>query len=430
MAYAPAPICSPSRAGILLGRQIASTQYRDNFLPTQAFRDTDTFIHNLKAADYQAGYFGKWGLMGDPQYGPWFHGFDRFVGQLTNGDAHWVFPETVVDYNRSLNKQPPKTFRDISACCLRILPGNVGRSFNEENCPKDPNSTCTYVNDIVRDAFFDYLKSCNTTLARRFIAFWAPSYPHAARYIKGNLYVDYRSAVKRLSRPELFIHELTRGHAGQVEAHMDKDMGMFLDLMAEMPALDQRTFVIFTSDNGAHTEPNTYDPTWFITSGGLRDYKRSAYEGGMRVPTILRLPGKLRAGTVSRIPFALYDLAETFREAAGLPSKARPLVSGSSMWRAWLTGNEALAPSRTWLHGECCTHTDQTSTSCWTATYNISQWRKGRIYKLVHTPQVVELYELGSDPTEVNPLKDKALMRQMKKLRHSLRTKIVLPELP
>jgi arylsulfatase A-like enzyme len=81
--------------------------------------------------------------------------------------------------------------------------------------------------------------------------------------------------------------------------------------------LDENTIVIFTSDNGPHEEGGA-DPQFFGRDGKLRGLKRQCYEGGIRIPFIVRWPGKIAAGTTNDHQLAFYDLMPTFCDLTGV----------------------------------------------------------------------------------------------------------------
>ncbi|HZN11942.1 MAG TPA: sulfatase-like hydrolase/transferase, partial [Blastocatellia bacterium] len=113
---------------------------------------------------------------------------------------------------------------------------------------------------------------------------------------------------------------------------MDRHVGDLLALLKELK-LDENTVVLFTSDNGPHKEGGA-DPTYFRSSGPLRGIKRDLYEGGIRVPMIVRWPGKVKPGTVSAQVWAHWDFLPTAAELAGAP--APPGLDGISMVPALL----------------------------------------------------------------------------------------------
>jgi arylsulfatase A-like enzyme len=108
---------------------------------------------------------------------------------------------------------------------------------------------------------------------------------------------------------------------------MDADIGRLVALIRKL-GLERDTVIFFTSDNGPHREGG-HDPTFFQSSGPLRGIKRDLYEGGIRVPTVVRWPGRVKAGSVSDQAWAFWDFLPTAAEIAG----ARPPagIDGLSM---------------------------------------------------------------------------------------------------
>ena len=97
---------------------------------------------------------------------------------------------------------------------------------------------------------------------------------------------------------------------------LDQQVGEILDLLKKK-GLDENTVVIFTSDNGPHEEGGA-DPAFFNRDGLLKGTKRSTNEGGIRIPFIVRWPGKVAAGVENDHMFAFYDLMATFCDIAGI----------------------------------------------------------------------------------------------------------------
>src|ERR1039457_6367294 len=95
---------------------------------------------------------------------------------------------------------------------------------------------------------------------------------------------------------------------------MDADIGRLMDKLKDLK-IDDNTIIIFTSDNGPHKEGGV-DPKFFQSSGPLRGIKRDLYEGGIRVPLIVRWPGKIKEGTVSDRIGAFWDFLPTAAETA------------------------------------------------------------------------------------------------------------------
>ena len=111
---------------------------------------------------------------------------------------------------------------------------------------------------------------------------------------------------------------------------MDRDVGRLADLI-HARGLDDRTLILFISDNGPHKEGGA-DPAYFNSSGGLRGIKRDLYEGGIRVPMIARWPGTIPAGRVSDQVWAHWDMMPTLAALAGAHAPAG--LDGMSMVNA------------------------------------------------------------------------------------------------
>jgi arylsulfatase A-like enzyme len=108
---------------------------------------------------------------------------------------------------------------------------------------------------------------------------------------------------------------------------LDSDVGKLMDKLKELK-IDDSTIVFFSSDNGPHKEGGV-DPTFFQSSGPLRGIKRDLYEGGIRVPLIVRWPQRIKAGQVNSEPWAFWDFLPT---AAALgEAGTAPKIDGISM---------------------------------------------------------------------------------------------------
>ena len=119
---------------------------------------------------------------------------------------------------------------------------------------------------------------------------------HISPYEKGNIFNKDPLRIRKL-----LLH---RYEINKIEAKL-KEKG-----------LDENTIVIFSSDNGPHEEGGA-DPEFFGRDGTLRGLKRQCYEGGIRIPFIVRWPGKVKAGTVNDHQLAFYDIMPTFCELIG-----------------------------------------------------------------------------------------------------------------
>jgi arylsulfatase A-like enzyme len=136
-----------------------------------------------------------------------------------------------------------------------------------------------------------------------------------------------------------------RDYAAMI-TRLDADVGKLLRRLKEL-GLDEDTIVFFSSDNGPPKD-KWFDPTFFNSSGSLRGLKSDLYEGGIRVPMIVRWPGKVRAGSTSDLLCAFWDFLLTAVELAG--AKA-PLGPGRDFHSSNLLGDRPAEAARVPLLG-------------------------------------------------------------------------------
>ena len=110
-------------------------------------------------------------------------------------------------------------------------------------------------------------------------------------------------------------------------SRLDRDLGRVMETL-KRSGIDKKTLVFFTSDNGPHREGGA-NPEFFDSNGPLRGNKRDLYEGGIRVPLIVRWPGKVKPGALSHHVSAFWDFLPTFSELAGIENL--PSGDGISM---------------------------------------------------------------------------------------------------
>jgi arylsulfatase A len=165
-------------------------------------------------------------------------------------------------------------------------------------------------------------------------------------------------------------------------ARLDRDIGRLADLI-DARGIEHRTVLLFTSDNGPHREGGA-DPVFFKSSGALRGIKRDLYEGGIRVPMIVRWTGTIPAGRVSSHPWAHWDVLPTLADIAGAAVPER--LDGVSMARA--LRNEP-QPSHDFFYWEFHERGFQQAV-------RMGKWKALRLK--IGTP--LELYDLEADPAE------------------------------
>jgi arylsulfatase A-like enzyme len=196
-----------------------------------------------------------------------------------------------------------------------------------------------------------------------------------------------------------------KGFAAMV-ARMDRDVGRVMAKLKERGA-DGNTIVFFSSDNGPHREGG-HDPEFFKSRGPLRGIKRDLYEGGIRVPTIARWPGKIAAGSVSAHPWAFWDFLPTAADLAG--ADAPEGLSGTSIVPALLGEQQAQPGHLYWEFHE----------RGFTQAVRMGNWKAFR----ASPKSPLELYNLQTDLGETNDVaaKQPLIVEQIEEVLSSART--------
>ena len=323
-AYAAAAVCSPSRAALLTGRSPARlgltdwirARFQGGAMPEDGKNpsgyvhpqgkplelprnplwmelEEDTLAEELGAAGYRSCFVGKWHLGMDPYY-PQHQGFDENHGGCDYG-------------------QPPGYFDPYVRGACEGIPGLPARRKGE------------YLTDREVDECLDFLGR-----ARQgpFLLYWAPYAVHMPLQAKADLVAKYRE------RPA--THQNNPVYAAMIDS-VDQGVGRILAALEEY-GLTRETLVVFTSDNGGLLGPTDNRP--------LREGKGYPFEGGLRVPLILRWPGHVRVGRSERPTIAM-DLLPTLLEACGVKRRGRRPLDGLSLWPHCLAESTAEPPIRT-----------------------------------------------------------------------------------
>ncbi len=289
--YAGGTVCAPSRCSLMTGLHNGHARVRGN--ANVPLRPEDvTVAEVLKGAGYATGVVGKWGL-GQPGTSgvPNRQGFDEWFGFLDQVKAHDYYPETL--------------WKDEA---IYRLEGNQGSGGVA-------TARAQYAPDLfVREAvdFLDRHKD------GPFFLYLATTLPHANNE-RGKAEGD------GMEVPDLGPYANQpwpgpqKGHAAMI-TRLDDGVGRVLRKLDELGIADD-TIVFFASDNGPHKEGGA-DPAFFGSSGPLRGYKRALYEGGIRVPMVVRWPGHVPPGTTRDDPWAFWDVLPTLAELAGVASPA------------------------------------------------------------------------------------------------------------
>lgn len=278
--YAGSTVCAPSRCVLMTGLHTGHCRIRGNARVPLAPEDR-TVAGVLKTAGYHTGLVGKWGLGEEGSTGvPDRQGFEEWFGYLSQVHAHNYYPEFLW---RNGQKVP--------------LAGNSA-----------PGGVATHKAQYSHDLFTaEALSFLGKHASEPFFLYLAYTVPHANNEAGNQLgdgmeVPDYGSyAGKDWPNPE-------KGKAAMI-SRLDRDVGRLMRRLREL-GIDRQTIVFFTSDNGPHREGKS-NPEFFHSSGPLRGIKRDLYEGGIRVPMLVRWPGRVPPGTVSDFPWGFWDFLPT-----------------------------------------------------------------------------------------------------------------------
>ena len=292
--YVSAPLCSPTRAGIMTGRYQQRFGHEFNPGPTPG-EDIGlpltevTFADAMRSAGYATGLVGKWHLGAAPKFHPMKRGFQEFYGFL--GGAHPYL---------NLSKDSPQPI-------LRGADPVDEQEYLTDAFAREP---VAFIERHRNEPFFLYLT---------FNAVHGP----------------LQATEKYLGRFKNITDKKRHTYAAMLSA-MDDGIGAVLKKLKEA-GIEQDTLITFFSDNGGPT------PTTTANNAPLRGTKATMYEGGIRVPFIIRWPRRLQAGKVCEHPVISLDALPTAIAAAGgAPPKERPLDGVNLL--PYLTGEKNSPP--------------------------------------------------------------------------------------
>ena len=399
-AYSGSPVCAPSRCVLLTGRHSGRAFVRDNSevggwgpsepegqlaLPAAEV----TLAEHLRAAGYVTAAGGKWGLGGPGSEGePNTQGFDHFIGYLCQRVAH--------------NYYPTHLWRDGERLALE---GNEEWFSAHQKLTEPLASDDDYYSRYTRpcyapDVIVDDLVAWTRAHARPdggaapFFLYYASLIPHVALQVpraEVETYPAEWDTAPYLGQQSYLPHPSPRRAYAALITRLDAEVGRILAVLDETGVADD-TLVIFTSDNGASWVGGV-DTDFFGSHDGRRGRKAQLYEGGIRVPMIVRWPGRVTPGGVCSAPVAFQDVFPTLAAAAGAPVTDEALAQRlDGLDLAPTLADPSVAPPRDALYFEFRPFGGQ--------AVRKADWKLLRRVQGKDERVSLELYDLRADPSE------------------------------
>ena len=337
--YAAAPVSAPSRASILTGRVQGECSLRDNCFD-RAFSETNTLATVLRGAGYATWAVGKWGVAGGGESGepvsshPLDRGFDYFYGFLDHMAGH-----TYYHYRGRIRG----AYMGVTENRADATDGAVGVYSTDLYIAKAKSLIRRHVASRRDVPFFLYL-AINTvhgsgrgdsTLPDK-TPLHVPGRPYPAEGVEWPLAPEPPEARNTWIEPSCRGLPPAAARYATAVMRLDEGVGDLLRLLDSLDIADDTMFV-FTSDNGPADEYGA-DPRVFGSAGALDGLKRDVFEGGLRVPTAVRWPARIRPGSTDAEPSQTHDWMATLAAAAGVAPPAD--CSGVSLLPRWGAGEE------------------------------------------------------------------------------------------
>ncbi len=331
--YAGNNVCAPSRCVLMTGKHPGHAFIRDNqqaraiglpFAEGQVPVPAGELLLplTLKRLGYATGAFGKWGLgpvgsTGEPSR----QGIDQFFGYNCQAVAHNYYPTslwanaTLVPLDNPMfaahQKLPPGAEPAVASTYARY----VGRE---------------YAPDRIGEKALEFVRA---NRSRPFFLYYPTTIPHLALQVPEESLAEYDGQFPETPYPGgrgYLPHRTPRAAYAAMVTRLDREIGKLLDLIRDL-GLDDNTIIVFTSDNGPlYDQLGGTDAEFFNSAGGLRGRKGSMYEGGLRVPCIVRWKGRVPAGTSSDRVTGFEDWLPTLLELAGAAEAVPRRIDGIS----------------------------------------------------------------------------------------------------
>lgn len=318
--YSGAPVCSPSRNVLMTGRHTGDCDVQDlkrvddgeNWRDLKGdwpiARETRTLPEVMKKAGYATAVFGKWGIGDFGSTGaPDKHGVDRFYGYTDQRACHTYYPPFLWNDGRK------------EALNTALTTATLGH----DSQPKGDVLADTYraeqhSSDLIADRMLEFVRE-KAREKKPFFLYYAPLEPHVAMQpLQQWIDLYPREWDRRPYRGEhgYLPHPRPRAAYAGMISQMDNNVGRLLGALKSC-GIERNTIVIFTSDNGTTHDVGGVDHHFFHSVAGLKGLKGQLYEGGIRVPGMMRWPGRIAPGTTVAQPAYHADIMPTLCALTG-----------------------------------------------------------------------------------------------------------------
>jgi arylsulfatase A-like enzyme len=390
--YSGSPVCAPSRCVLMTGKHPGHAIVRDNReikpegqfpLPTNAF----TLLRAFQSHGWRTGVFGKWGLGGPGSSGdPLQQGVDRFFGYNCQRVAHNFYPTSLWDNAKilPLNNPPFSAHQKLPA----DADPNDAKSYA-------PYSGKDFAPDLIADQAIRFIRENKD---RSFFLYFPTTIPHLALQVPEDSVAEYRGDFPEepyTGGKNYLPHKTPRAAYAAMVTRLDSYIGRMMQTVADL-GLDRDTIFVFTSDNGPPPDRlGGTDADFFESAKKFRGRKGSVYEGGVRVPCIVRWKSRITPGLTSDRVTGFEDWAPTLLELCALKKDLPKNIDGISFARTLLGKSQ---PERPFLYREFAAYGGQQSV-------RVGDWKAVRQnLQRPRQPIRTELYNLAKDPTESTDL--------------------------
>jgi arylsulfatase A-like enzyme len=367
--YAGDAASSPARAALMLGKDSGQLKQRAD-VDVPLATDDVTVAQLLKQSGYHTGLIGEWDLGGDGTSGvPWNKGFDEFAGYFDAGEAENYYADYMWRHDSEAHFQ--------------------GKAPVYENAGGKKGQ---------------YIPDRFTTMAMRFIKNNQPDpFNHHQPFFLLLNYTIPRVNTAEMARTGNGMQVPTDApYSGEPWSQAEKNKaamiarfdGCIKQLLEQLQQINQtsNTVIFFSSDTGP-AKDGSVDPKFFQSAGPFRGVRGDLYEGGLRVPMIVRWPGKIPAGQVSDFACAAWDFLPT---ALGIAlTKPPENIDGISVLPALF--GQTQTNRHDFFYWEMKSELDMAQAA------HMDNWKAVRL-KAGQSP---ELYNLKTDPGETQNVADK-----------------------